>query len=176
MKLKTGLLIIGLMLAMLATAGEIATFDKPTSGISLSLWHDHVEYVSNENVQMSNGQSETVTYTFDAGTTTSEGVYWVWVCAFVFAGIVLLLTVKWAYLAIHLIEYEKFVREMDAYYYTQLVENYNFPYHECKAGKFLYNFRVWTVRDALKRTLDVFSHHDFDLWRENNNYRPKIRY
>jgi hypothetical protein len=176
MKLRNLLLIIGLALAPLCMAGEIATFDKPTHGISLSLWHDHVEYVSNENVQMSSEQTETLDFDVSITKAEADWYWWAWFWAFVFATVVFLLTVKWAYLAIMLTEYENFVREMDAYYYTNLVENYNFPYHDCKASKFLYNFRVWTVRDALNKTLDVFSHHDFDLWRENNNYRPKIRY
>lgn len=176
MKLRNVLLIIGSMLATLGKAGEIATFDKANHGISVSLWHDRIGFESNEKAQMQMTSTEKLDYSAETTTPNERLLVVGWTIAFVLTGILLFLICKWTYLALSLTEYEKFTMDMREHYYRHLVDEDYFPYHDCKASKFLFNFRVWNVKQALDRTLDNFSHMDYICWTENNEWRPKIHY
>lgn len=175
MKLRNVLLIIGCMLATLGKASEIATFDKATHGISMSLWHDRIGFDSNEKAQMQMTSTENLEFEMSVSDSSHDKLYWGWTIGFILAGITLFLTCKWTYLALSLTEYEKFTMDMREHYYRQLVDEDYFPYHDCKAGTFLFNFRVWNVKQALDRTLDNFSHMDYICWTENNDWRPILR-
>jgi hypothetical protein len=188
-------IILLLMLAMAMTSAshgsDIATLDKATFDGSLSLWRDNTMMgwdgiVDGENQFFGVHVYGSEPYQADGDggmvidTAEDRARYNYWLVTWLFFGsvFILFLTAKWAYLAIMLTDYEKFIWEMRSYYYRHYgsggkswPEGYHFPYDEVKASSYLLNFRVWTVRQAL----DAFTYFDYMKWCENKDWRPEIR-
>lgn len=184
MKKKMGWIGLTIVLSVLCTMWDKATFGFNDYNESTSLWRDHVEIVQIENaglelVQMktesSNGSishSERYNLNDHDSVGITRGIA---IGLFITAALIMLFIGKWAFLSLMLTEYEKFQNVMREHYYKSLIEWENNQYHDCKASKFIFNFRVWHIDQALNRTLDTFSHHDFKLWVEDNEYRPKLK-
>jgi hypothetical protein len=180
-KMRSMIGLLPVLCMLLLTCGK-ATFAKAGIDGPTSLWHDKNEFywtgnVSGEEVVFGMTEPErTLQERSDSMETslTRLSIVGTTIIA-VMAFFVLFFTAKWSFLALMLTDYEKFQQDMRDHYYRKLVEDCYIPYHDCKAWHFLFNFRVWTVKQALSRCLDTFSQHDYWLWKEDNSYRPQVR-
>lgn len=178
------LLIVTMAALMLPFAGSVwATSDHATFYKSISLWQDEVSTSWKGNIAGEEISFRTTEYQYQNPYNAEEEeashnsrVFWAWV-AFGLSGFILFLVGKWAYLAIMLTDYEKFIWDMRDHYYKHYrsgngawPEGYHFPYDETSASSFILNFKVWTLPQALH----PFTYMDYNQWDKDNNWRPSI--